>query len=174
VSNTKTPLSLCSLATEIGQDLALWPVGPSRVLQIDASQTGTVFADTLPYAKLTILTQQPIPVPTVSPRYQPLNFRIGHWAEVEWGDDYEVIICFDLLRHLTNSHRVAFLGRAQRSLAKGGRTIAIELIAPGDVAAQELQHAGTLAGCERFFISSTVSDESWSTVVFERDVWSAY
>ena len=168
--------SFSSLATEIAEDLAMWPMGmsPSRVLQINEREAGTIVADIIPYTSLTILSQEPVNFPGKEHRFKPIDVRIGDWSKTEWGEGYDIVLCFDFLRHLIDRDRISFLTRAQRSLARGGRTLAIELVTPGDIAARELQHAGLAAGCERVLVSSMATDESWSAVVFERDRWSAW
>lgn len=134
---------------------------------------GTIVADKIPYTNFTILSPQLLNFPSNEHRSKLIDVRIGDWSKIEWGKGYDIVLCMDFIRHLIDRDRISFLTRAQGSLARGGRTLAIELVTPGDIAARELQHAGLAAGCERVLVSSMETDESWSAVVFERDRWSA-
>jgi len=160
---------LAPLAAEIAYDLAHWPLGPFHILQVESSELSPIFMDAMPYTKLTILSSKPVYLGARRRGCGPPDIRFRHWSEGKWGSGYDVIVCFDCLRHLADADRIVFLTIARHCLARGGRTLAIESVLPGDVVTREFKTAGKAAGYEQILASVLASNESWSTVVFERD-----
>lgn len=123
------------VAEAIARQVAAWPTPPKKVLDIAAGHGifGIAVARAVPHAEvvavdwpgvLTIACRNAEEA-GVATRFRTLP---GNAFEVDLGGDYNLVLLPNFLHHFDHDECVGLLGKIRRSLAPGGKTLALEFV----------------------------------------------
>ena len=122
-------------AQVIAEQVSAWSTPPKRVLDIAAGHGlfGVAIAKAVPGAQVVAIDWQAVlevakenaAAAGVSARYRTL---VGSAFEVEWGNDFDLVLLTNFLHHFDKPTCVQLLSKVRTSLARGGRALAVEFV----------------------------------------------
>jgi SAM-dependent methyltransferase len=122
-------------AAGLAAEVAGWPRPPRRVLDIAAGHGmyGIAVAKAVPQAEITALDWPAVlQVAAENARDAGLGDRHrlqpGNAFELDWGTGYDLVLLTNFLHHFDEETCGALLAKARRSLAPGGRAVAVEFV----------------------------------------------
>jgi SAM-dependent methyltransferase len=122
-------------AAGLAAEVAGWPRPPRRVLDIAAGHGmyGIAVAKAVPGAEITALDSPGVlDVAAENARAAGLGERHrllpGSAFDVDWGTGYDLVLLTNFLHHFDEETCSALLAKTRRSLAPGGRAVAVEFV----------------------------------------------
>lgn len=125
--------SRVSVARKIASELAIW--SPRKVLDVAAGHGmfGIAIAEAVTGAQITAIDWQAVlsvarenaEAAGVSGRY---HTSAGSAFDADWGSEFDLVLLANFLHQLDHDACVSLLRKACRSLASGGRAVAIEFL----------------------------------------------
>lgn len=150
--------AIASATAEISEELRHWPpTPPQNILFIGRESVFEAIREQLAFATLTCVCDNDRSKPT-GPDF---------WRKLDWGSNYEVLLCVDLFGNNEMSRSSDFFKRANICLRNEGRIIAIERVASESIEYSDLLRASTEAGCSLRSIMTLDTDRRWSCLVFQ-------
>jgi hypothetical protein len=150
--------AIANATAEISEELRLWPPAPPRnILFIGRESVFEAIREQLTFAKVTCVCEADCSKPTAS----------DFWKKLDWGNNYEVLLCVDLFGSNETSRSSEFFRRANICLRSEGRIVAIERVVSESLEYFDLLRASTEAGCGLQSIMALNTDRRWSCIVFQ-------
>lgn len=122
-------------AAGVAAEIKAWPSPPKKVLDIAAGPGGfgIEIAKAVPSARIVALdwasvlalTKENASKAGVADRF---SFIPGSAFEVDWGEDYDLILLPNFLHHFDAETCVDLLKKARASLGAGGKVLAVEFV----------------------------------------------
>lgn len=126
-------------AQGVAHEVSTWENAPGRVLDIAAGHGlfGIAVAKAIPGAEIVACDWQAVlavakenaAAAGVMARYRTL---VGSAFEVDWGTNFDLVLLTNFLHHFDPPTCVEILSKARRSLAPGGRVLAVEFVPDED------------------------------------------
>lgn len=123
------------IAEAIASEIASWPTKPHQVLDIAAGHGafGIAIGRKVPQAEIVAVDWDPVlalaranaEAAGLSSRYRTLP---GSAFDVDWGVGYDLILIPNFLHHFDFETCVRLLRKVRESLAKNGKTLAVEFV----------------------------------------------
>jgi ubiquinone/menaquinone biosynthesis C-methylase UbiE len=158
------------VAEAIARQVAAWPAPPKKVLDIAAGHGifGVAVVKAVPQAELVALdwpgvlaiARRNAEQAGVADRFHALA---GSAFEVELGTDYDLVLLPNFLHHFDRDTCVGLLGKIRRSLAPGGKTLALEFVPNEDRVSPPFQ-----AGFAFYMLGSTPHGDAFTATDFDR------
>jgi len=155
-------------AEALARQVAGWPMPPRKVLDIAAGHGifGISVAKAIPLAELVALdwpgvlaiARRNAEQAGVADRFRALA---GNAFEVEFGTGYDLVLLPNFLHHFDHQTCVGLLAKIRRSLAPGGRTLALEFVPDEDRVSPPFQ-----AGFAFYMLGSTPSGDAFTATDF--------
>jgi ubiquinone/menaquinone biosynthesis C-methylase UbiE len=156
------------VAEALARQIAAWPTPPRKVLDIAAGHGtyGISVAKAVPAAELVALdwpgvlaiARRNAEQAGVADRFRALA---GNAFEVELGAGYDLVLLPNFLHHFDRDTCVGLLEKIRRSLAPGGKTLAIEFVPNEDRVSPPFQ-----AGFAFYMLGSTPSGDAFTATDF--------
>jgi ubiquinone/menaquinone biosynthesis C-methylase UbiE len=157
-------------AQGIAQQVSAWAKPPKRVLDVAAGHGlfGVSIAKAVPGAQVVATDWQPVlevaqenaAAAGVSARYRTLA---GSAFDVDWGKDFDLVLLTNFLHHFDASTCVQLLSKVRRSLAPGGRALAVEFVPDEDRVSPPFAAAFSFV-----MLASTPSGDAYTAREFEQ------
>lgn len=157
LQNMSENLDLKGVIREIASELDIWPISPSNIISVGDDKYFALIRKLFHYAKLTL----------VCPTNVLPDRNLHFWDSTEWGNNYDVIFCLNVFSEHSHSRSSAFFKMGKKSLADGGRIIAIERVKSGSTEHKEILNASAQAGIKLISLLPMDTDDRWNCLVFQ-------